>query len=121
MITMESPIKRGGHESDLHMQLKRAAEMNLLKGGCKTVVEANIGHDCKIDVLGLHEEKIPTVIECETLFELQNKLLNTFRKAQIKYGRINPVLCIPKFSDIAEIWCVTNVGKIVKFKKEGES
>lgn len=118
MVNMAKTVKRGGHESDQHIQLKAAAESDLLSNGFQPTLEANIGNGHRLDVLGLHGGKVPVAIECETLMDLQTKLVSTFRKVQIMYGQVNAVLCIPQFTEIAEIWCVNNVGNITKYKRE---
>ena len=58
------------------------------------------------------------IIECETLLEIQGKLVNTFRKARLRYGPVEAILCIPKFAEIAEIWCVSDAGQVIKYRKE---
>ena len=118
MVNMEK-IKRSGHESDQHLVLKKAAESELLSDGFQVSMESDIGKACKVDVLGVNEKKRrPVIIECETLFDLQRKLLNTLQKAIIRHGEVELILCIPKFIPFTEIWCVNDTGKIEKFKKE---
>ena len=117
MKSLEKAVKRGGHESDQHMQLKRAAKSGLMREGYQATAEADIGDSCKADILGVHEGKRPVIVECETLLELQKKLTSTFQKAHIRHGQIDAILCIPKFIEFAEIWCVGSTGKIRKYKE----
>lgn len=117
MENIASLVKRGGHESDQHMILKMAAASQLVSEGFQANIESSISDDCKADVLGIHNEKRPIVVECETLLELQRKLVSTFRKAHLRYGPVEAILCIPKFAEIAEIWCVNDAGEVVKYKR----
>ena len=118
MENIEKFVKRGGHESDQHMILKGAAASQLVSEGFQAALESSVSDDCKVDVLGVHNEKRPTVVECETLLEIQRKLVSTFRKAHIRHGPVDAILCIPKFAEITEIWCVSDAGEVVKYKKE---
>lgn len=121
MVNMENTerfVKRGGHESDQHLLLKKSAASQLVSGGFHATIESSTSDGCKVDVLGAHNERRPIVVECETLSEIQRKLVSTFRKAQIRYGPVDAILCIPKFAEITEIWCVSDVGEVVKYKKE---
>lgn len=115
MEKTDNIVKRGGHESDQHLLLKRAAASELVSEGFQATIESSISDDCKADVLGIHNGRRPIVVECETLLELQGKLVNTFRKAHLRYDHVEAILCIPKFAEIAEIWCVSDAGEVVKY------
>lgn len=111
-------IKHAGHESSKHLLLKKAAKLELSSQGFQVSLESNVSAGCRVDVLGIHVEKNPIVIECETLFDLQRKLLNTLQKAYIRYGQVKAILCIPELVPFAEIWCIKDTGEIGKYKKE---
>lgn len=118
MENIENLVKRGGHESDQHVILKKAAASQLVSESFQVTIESSINDNCRVDVFGSHNERRPIVVECETLLEIQKKLVNTFRKAHIQHGPLDVILCFPKFAEITEIWCVSDVGEVIKYKKE---
>jgi len=118
MENIEKYVKRGGHESDQHVVLKKAAASQLASEGFQVTLESSISDNCKADVFGVHNERRATVVECETLLEIQRKLMSTLRKAHIRHGPVDIILCVPKFAEINEIWCVSDAGEVEKYKKE---
>lgn len=113
----EFSVFRKRNESYSHTFMKSIVANFLKNNGLDVKTEHKTYGQSSVDVVGFGNEGA-TVVEVETLkYPCGNKLVTSFSKAVMKFGKIEPVLCIPKFVDFKEIWIVDESGNIAQYKR----
>lgn len=104
-------------ESYQHTLMKNVVANKLKEEGLEVKLEEKTLGNCSVDVVGVSENR-KVIVECETLlYPAGEKLKTSFSKALLRFGQIEPILCIPKFANFSEIFTVDDSGELIKYRK----
>ena len=111
--------KRG--ESLQHKLLKTISARVLSAMGYVPKIEGKLEGGVVVDVLGTAGPKT-IIVECETLSRCQGNLAQRFRCGLMSSSDLKRTLCIPKFTELHEIWVVDlDSGTVKRYLPKNDS